>query len=481
MVLKFTHCWFYVSIKTGLTKPLDSSNAWLKESIRAARGCAVLTKMARKKFRNYNPRFEPQSERSLQEYVFNVPQPQTSRQELLRLVRGGEDTYLELKVRLSNVEKIAQEICALANTDGGTIVFGVDDQLRVVGVDNADLVRDEVARICREELQPPLVPLLDVVSFDSGRSVVALDIEPKRRPYRTKDGRFYLRIGAEKREATREELSSWLDEIRPLGYENLPVTNATEDDIDDMLLWTFARHFAGDAFNENQIPANYATGEFLKKELLLATGNRDEFTPTVAAILLFGKNETVSKLIPRSGVTLVRYAGETIESQMVEKLEISGNLLTIFEQSLKFVERYGDLWGENPKNISANGNHNSPVKARSRYHRAAVCEAIANALVHRDLAVRDVPTRIYVFDSSLEIANARRTNGFVPPAKQAIRYGIPQRLNPQTAAIFASEAYGTHLPHNNLPNLLRDSRLFSGKKTDVYTTNDEFRVKFYSR
>ena len=43
------------------------------------------------------------------------------------LVRGGEDTFLELKVKLSNPEKIAQEIVALANTGGGVIVFGVNE------------------------------------------------------------------------------------------------------------------------------------------------------------------------------------------------------------------------------------------------------------------------------------------------------------------------------------------------------------------
>ena len=436
--------------------------------------------MARKKFRNY-PRYEPQTERSLQEYVFNVPQPQTSRQELLRLIRGGEDTYLELKVRLSNVEKIAQEICALANTAGGTMVFGVDDQLRIVGVDNPDLVRDEVARICREEISPPLLPLVEVVSFDTGRSVVALDIEPKKRPYRTRDGRFYLRIGAEKREATREELSSWLDEIRPLGFENLPVFGASENDIDDMLLWTFARHFAGDAFDENQIRANYQTGEFLKRDLLLATGNRDEFTPTVAAVLLFGKNERVLKFVPRSRVILTRFAGEIVSSQIIETLEISGNLLTIYERAIRFVERYADLWSEKPKNFSANGNPNSPVKARSKYYRNSVCEAVANALAHRDLAIREISTRVNVFDSSIEMANPRRTSGFVPPAKQAIRYGIPQRLNPQTTAIFTNEAYGANLPHGGLPMILRESRLFSGKKTEIYTTNDEFRIRIFSR
>lgn len=108
---------------------------------------------------------------------------------------------------------------------------------------------------------PPLIPFIDIIAFDNARRVVTLDVEGKRRPYRTKDGRYYLRIGAEKREATREELSMFLEEIRPLGYENVTVINATEDDIDDALLWSFAKYFEQDF----DLKINYNTSEFLKK------------------------------------------------------------------------------------------------------------------------------------------------------------------------------------------------------------------------
>ncbi|MBK8812508.1 MAG: ATP-binding protein [Acidobacteria bacterium] len=151
--------------------------------------------MARRRFRN-SQRFESPTERSFQEYILNTPAPITTRSELLRLIRGGEDTYLELKVKLSNPERIAQGIVALANTDGGTVIFGVSDQLRVEGVSNPEGVQEEIVRICREEIVPPVIPLIDVISFDNGRRVVALDIDGKRRPYRTRDGR-YVRIGAE--------------------------------------------------------------------------------------------------------------------------------------------------------------------------------------------------------------------------------------------------------------------------------------------
>ena len=96
--------------------------------------------MPRRKFRN-SQRFESPTERSFQEYILNTPAPLTTRSELLRLIRGGEDTFLELKVKLSNPERIAQGIVALANTAGGTIIFGVSDQLKVEGVVNSESVR----------------------------------------------------------------------------------------------------------------------------------------------------------------------------------------------------------------------------------------------------------------------------------------------------------------------------------------------------
>ena len=123
--------------------------------------------MPRRRFR-HTQRFDQASEQSLQEYLLNQPTQSTTRTELLRLIRGGEDTYLELKVKLSNSERIAQGIVALANTDGGTIIFGVNDQLRIEGVSNPEWVQQELIRICRDEIVPPVVPMIDTIAFDSG-------------------------------------------------------------------------------------------------------------------------------------------------------------------------------------------------------------------------------------------------------------------------------------------------------------------------
>jgi ATP-dependent DNA helicase RecG len=427
--------------------------------------------MARRRYR-HSPRFETQAERSHEEYLLSQAQS-TTRTELLRLIRGGEDTYLELKVRLSNSEKITQGIVALANTNGGTIIFGVNDQLRIEGVANPEWVQEELARICREEIVPPIIPLIDNIAFDSGKRVVALDVQPRRKPYRTREGRFYMRFGAEKREVSREQLSMWLDEIRPLAYENLPLFTADEKDFDDGLLWTFAG-----AFEDVSPTINlYQTADFLKKDLILAVGGADDFFPTVAALVLFGKDERVQELFPRSVVTVARYSGENGTAQLVERHELKGNLHSQYEAILRFIDRYCDLAKEKPKkSLHLVG---SPVAARATYHVYAVREAIANALIHRDFALRDIPTRITIYDNFIEIVNARRTNGFVPPASRAIRYGLTQRLNPQIASIFSRREYGTSVPRGGLPMILKQSERLAGKRAELYTANDEFKLKIY--
>ena len=429
--------------------------------------------MPRKKFRR-SPRFESPDERSFQEYILNAPAPATTRTELIRLIRGGEDSYLELKVKLSNSERIAQGIVALANTDGGTIVFGVNDQLRVEGVPSAEAVQDELARICRDDVYPPLVPLIDCVSFDNGRQVVAIEVVGKRKPYRTRDGRFYMRFGDEKREVSREELSSWLDEIRPLGYENIPVPEFGVTDFDDSLIWTFANAFEHE-FTQKHL---YNTADFLKRDLLLGIGTAEDFMPTLAGVLLFGKSERVREVFPRSKVIATRYAGEKSDSEIIERAEISGNLLGMYEEVLAFIEKNCELLKTKPgrKDAVSDDAEGRPL---SRYHVYSVREAVANALKHRDFAFREIPTRVSIFSHSMEISNARRMNGFIPPSARAIRYGISQTLNPQISSIFSKREYGTTVPSGGLPMILRSSMHFSGKRVDVVTASDEFKVRIY--
>jgi ATP-dependent DNA helicase RecG len=431
--------------------------------------------MARKRFRS-TQRNEPVTDRSFQEYLYQTAAPLTTRTELMRLVRGGEDTYLELKVKLSNSERIAQGIVALANTGGGTMVFGVNDQMRVEGIDHPEEVQDELVRICREEVIPPLIPFIDRIAFDNGRRIVALDVEGKRRPYRTRDGRFFIRVGDNKRETSPEELSTLLDDARPLLYEDIPVVHATLDDIDEAHMWSFMRGFVGGAFDESTVKG-YPTAEILERYLLLAVKSQDEITPTAAGMILFGRDESLVKLLPRTSIIATRFSGDNSKAPVIERVELQGNLATLYESAQRFVQRYCDLWDERPARPAPETL--TPVVARANYPRGVICEAIANALIHRDLVVRDVTTRLHIFDRAIEIVNPRRSAGFAPHALKSIRFGAQQRLNPRTASLSSHEAYGLQLVRGGLPMLLREARAFSNRLPEIVAFNDEFRLRIH--
>lgn len=432
------------------------------------------TQMARRKFRS-TQRHEPVTERSFQEYLYSTAAPLTNRTELMRLVRGGEDSYLELKVKLSNSERIAQGIVALANTGGGVIVFGVNDQMRVEGIDHPEEVQAELVRICREEIVPPIVPFLDRIAFDSGRRIVALEVEGKRRPYRTRDGRFFVRLGADKRETTPEELADLLDASQPASYERMPALRATISDIDEAHLWSFMRGFQGGAFDEASV-RNYPTAEILDRYLLMATQSGGDLVPTVAGLLLFGRDESVGRLMQRSAMIATRFGGDNHQSPVVERLDIRGNLATIYELAMKFITRYCDLWDTRPAPMAC---VDAPVPSRANYHRGAIVEALANALTHRDLALREITTRLHIFDRAVEIINPRRSAGFAPGSLKAIQYGVTQRLNPQIASIFSNSAYGLNLASGGLPELLRATKSFSNRLPEIAALNDEFRLRIH--
>lgn len=54
--------------------------------------------------------------------------------DLRNLIQTGEGAYLEFKKTIPSPKKIAREIAAFTNTNGGTILVGVDDSKHITGV-----------------------------------------------------------------------------------------------------------------------------------------------------------------------------------------------------------------------------------------------------------------------------------------------------------------------------------------------------------
>jgi predicted HTH transcriptional regulator len=109
------------------------------------------------------------------------------RKEVLELIEGGENLQCEFKRKFSSSEKIAREMIAFANTKGGVILFGVDDNKEIVGVDSekseAELIKDAGLNYCEPSLD------FNIAYFDLiGKEVVVVEIpESDKKPHRIQD------------------------------------------------------------------------------------------------------------------------------------------------------------------------------------------------------------------------------------------------------------------------------------------------------
>lgn len=410
-------------------------------------------------------RFVPSTERALFKNE-QLSGRHIDRTDLIDAIRGGEDSYLEFKVRFSNPDKLTAGICALANSGGGTIVFGVTDQLRLEGVSNPELLEQDLLTICREQLVPSVWPRIDKVAFDTGLRLVVVEVEGRRAPHRTIDGRYFVRVGSAKREATAEEIAElYRGRTGARGFEDTPLsTSDAADDIDEGSLWAYVRELGSDV----GVREGYKT-EALLRDLRLAVPYGDDLVPTVAGVLLFGNSDAVSALVPSSSVHVERLAGHADTTEIVEEIELRGNMASVHERMLRFVERYADLWDHRPKRRDA-----SPVAARPFLPKAAVIEALCNALVHRDLSQQGA-TRISIHDDRLIVTNPAPSTGLT---RRALRLGVREATNPRIKGLFLSEAYGVRRANGGIPMMARVVQEFTRRdQLRLAVSPEGFRVE----
>jgi predicted HTH transcriptional regulator len=129
------------------------------------------------------------------------------------LIEEGEGFNLEFKRRISSPEKIARTLISFANTKGGTILFGVDDNGRIVGVESekSELELIEIAGM--EFTDPPIHPAIEIVPFDVMDVIVCRIPESPSKPhyflgqqdrFNGDNTRVYIRINDKTMMASRE-------------------------------------------------------------------------------------------------------------------------------------------------------------------------------------------------------------------------------------------------------------------------------------
>jgi predicted HTH transcriptional regulator len=163
--------------------------------------------------------------------------------ELQKLIEFGENLKIEFKQRFSTHIKIAKELIAFANTAGGHLIIGVDDDGSLYGVQSekgeAELIKETVADFCEPEIKYNI----EYIELHGKELVVVNVPESANKPHRIKDyktlldlntAEVFIRVADKSVPASKEMIK-----ILQANTKRLPMKNynfgRTEEIVFDML------------------------------------------------------------------------------------------------------------------------------------------------------------------------------------------------------------------------------------------------------
>ena len=125
--------------------------------------------------------------------------------------------------------------------------------------------------------------------------------------------------------------------------------------------------------------------------MLTHQGNKE--TPSFGGIILFGTNRL--KAFPEAIIRCARFAGNE-RDEIIDQADIDIYLPLALEEAIKFIQRNTALSSE----IKELARKDIP-----QYPPRAIREAVMNAIMHADYAMRGVYISIAIFDNRIEITN----------------------------------------------------------------------------
>ncbi len=312
-------------------------------------------------------------------------------EQVRQLISQGEGNTVEFKENLPTPTDLAKEMAAFANTDGGWLLVGVADQGEIRGVKFNEQSAELVLNVARNNCVPHLHPHIETIDLD-GTTIAAIRVERGRqKPYQANE-RIYVRIGASTRVATQVELLSMLQESGLLSFDQLPVLNATLDDLD----LDKARAYLTQQTDPAHLVADSEVLELLT-HLKVIVRYEEQRIPSIGGLLLFGK--APQRELMHSELRAARFQGRDVVGPISDKLDCRGTLPEIIDQATEFVRRNRRIVPrmEGIRRIDV-----------EEYPLPAVREAIANAVAHRDYALTGSSIRLFLFDDRLEIISPGR-------------------------------------------------------------------------
>lgn len=369
-------------------------------------------------------------------------------QEISHLIQNGENLFVEYKESKTQINKdVYETVCAFSNRAGGDIFLGVKDDGSIVGVDDEkieSIKKDFVTTINNsQKINPPLYLNIETIEIEN-KKILHIHV-PTSKSVHTLNGKIYDRNNDSDINITgqSENIAKLYLQKQDIHTEDKIFPFATIEDF-DLELIKRVRIIAS-----NRITVSHPWEDLSDFELLKSSGlykvdkttNKEGFT--LAAILLFGKDETIVNALPHHKTDLIL---RKINLDRYDDREIvSTNLIDSYYKMMEFVKKHlnDPFYLEGDMRISL----------RDKIFR----EAVANSLIHREYSSAYVAKMIIEKDKVVfENANIPHAYGELNPSNFT-----PYPKNPNIAKIFREIGFADELG-SGVKNLYRYSKVYGG-------------------
>lgn len=309
---------------------------------------------------------------------------------------GSDSTRVEAKASRSELPKsVGETLSSFSNDAGGILLLGVAERegFRAVGVLEPVRMRDALADLCSQGMEPPVRAEIEIVSVEGVDLVVALvpEVAPNQKPCHVKKAGLYLgsytRAGDGDRHLTQFEVGLLLAG-RGQPQEDLErVCEARLEDLDPAAVERLLARV------RQRQPRAFAdvSDEVALTRLRVLVRHQDGLVPSLGGLLSLGSYP--QQFFPQLNVTFVSIPGTSIQSvpvdgpRFLDNQAISGSIPVMVDATINVVVR----------NMAAA----SVVEGATRqdvydYPVEALREAVTNALMHRDYSAGSRGTQVQV-------------------------------------------------------------------------------------
>ncbi len=331
-------------------------------------------------------------------------------QELIDIVKLGEDSQTKFKEKFTSPDALAAEIVAFANTQGGKILVGVTDRGELKGLSGEEVsnLNQMISNVCFQKIDPNIAVTTENIAYEN--NVVVLIYVPMgpNKFYMANGSDVWVKVGADKRKAKREEMLRLLQESARLYADEQAMENTGIKDLDLLMVNEFIEKRLEAKVEDGHLPL-----ERILNSMKILTGKKC----TLAGMLLFTKKKHLA--LSHYGIGAVSWYGNDLSgTQYRDSEDIEGNVAKLFADGMGFLKRQLHKL-QNGQSFNTFGILEIPE--------IALEEALVNAIVHRNYFIYS-NIRLLVFDERVEIISP----GLLPNtlSVESIKTGVHVVRNP---------------------------------------------------